>query len=201
MSTWPSVSERSKKKLPENEGKDVGTILKNIGMVVLNSVGGAMGALYGTMFLSMAQECAGKPRWTSATWCGCSRRRKRGCGTSARRRWRQDADGHPRPGGERPGKGRPGGQAAARGPVGLREAAQQGMESTRDLVAKMGRSSRLGERTRGHLDAGAASCYFMLRCFAQGAKRGAVRLCGWETRGGSGGRPEHRGGAFEWKED
>src|SRR4030067_2853940 len=45
-----------KKKLPENSDKDVGTILKNVGMVILNSVGGAMGALYGTFFLKASKE-------------------------------------------------------------------------------------------------------------------------------------------------
>jgi len=46
------------------------------------------------------------------------------------------------------------------------QAAQQGMESTKDMLAKMGRTSRLGERTIGHQDAGATSCYFILRSLA-----------------------------------
>jgi dihydroxyacetone kinase-like protein len=45
-------------------------------------------------------------------------------------------------------------------------AAKDGMESTREMVARMGRASRLGERTLGHQDAGATSCYFILRAFA-----------------------------------
>jgi dihydroxyacetone kinase-like protein len=40
------------------------------------------------------------------------------------------------------------------------------MESTKDMLAKMGRASRLGERTIGHQDAGATSCYFILRSLA-----------------------------------
>jgi len=44
--------------------------------------------------------------------------------------------------------------------------AKQGMESTRDMLAKMDRSSRLGERTIGHQNAGATSCYFILRSLA-----------------------------------
>jgi len=44
--------------------------------------------------------------------------------------------------------------------------AEAGKESTRDLVAKVGRSSRLGERSRGHLDAGATSCYLILKSLA-----------------------------------
>jgi len=37
-------------------------------------------------------------------------------------------------------------------------AAIRGRDSTRDLVARVGRTSRLGERSRGVLDAGATSC-------------------------------------------
>ena len=39
----------------------------------------------------------------------------------------------------------------------MKEAAAAGRDSTRDMVAKVGRSSRLGERSRGVLDAGATS--------------------------------------------
>jgi dihydroxyacetone kinase-like protein len=45
-------------------------------------------------------------------------------------------------------------------------AAEKGKESTRDLVAKVGRASRLGERSRGVLDAGAVSCFLILQAFA-----------------------------------
>lgn len=49
-------------------------------------------------------------------------------------------------------------------------AAKEGMESTKDLVAKFGRSSRLGERSRGVLDAGATSCFIILSALADGIK-------------------------------
>ena len=47
--------------------------------------------------------------------------------------------------------------------------ADKGLESTKDMIAGLGRSSRLGERSRGHLDAGAASCYIILRAIADTA--------------------------------
>jgi dihydroxyacetone kinase-like protein len=50
----------------------------------------------------------------------------------------------------------------------LRSAAAEGLESTRDMVARLGRASRLGERSRGVLDAGAASCELILRTLADG---------------------------------
>ena len=44
----------------------------------------------------------------------------------------------------------------------MKKAAKEGMESTRDLISQKGRSSRLGERTRGHIDPGAASSYLII---------------------------------------
>ncbi|TIU17030.1 MAG: DAK2 domain-containing protein, partial [Mesorhizobium sp.] len=37
------------------------------------------------------------------------------------------------------------------------EAAERGAEATKDMIAAKGRSSRLGERSLGHMDPGAAS--------------------------------------------
>lgn len=48
----------------------------------------------------------------------------------------------------------------------MKEAAAQGRDSTKDMVAKFGRSSRLGERSRGVLDAGATSCCIILTAMA-----------------------------------
>lgn len=50
----------------------------------------------------------------------------------------------------------------------MKESAEHGKESTKDLVAKSGRSSRLGERSRGVLDAGACSCNIILGAMADG---------------------------------
>ena len=44
----------------------------------------------------------------------------------------------------------------------MKSAASQGRDSTKDLVAKIGRASRLGERSLGVLDAGAVSCCLIL---------------------------------------
>jgi len=48
----------------------------------------------------------------------------------------------------------------------MKTAADKGWHSTKDLVAKIGRASRLGERSRGVLDAGATSCNLMLQSMA-----------------------------------
>ena len=48
----------------------------------------------------------------------------------------------------------------------LKAAAKEGWQATEGMVAKIGRASRLGERSRGVLDAGATSCYLMLTSIA-----------------------------------
>lgn len=50
----------------------------------------------------------------------------------------------------------------------MKEAAEAGCESTKSLVAKYGRSSRLGERSRGVLDAGSCSCKIIVCAMADG---------------------------------
>ncbi|AGB83478.1 PTS-dependent dihydroxyacetone kinase, ADP-binding subunit dhaL [Serratia rubidaea] len=53
----------------------------------------------------------------------------------------------------------------------MKQAAADGRDSTRDLVAKIGRASRLGERSRGVLDAGAVSCCLLLTTLAEATER------------------------------
>ena len=50
----------------------------------------------------------------------------------------------------------------------LADGAAKGLESTRSMQAKIGRAARLGERSIGHLDAGATSCDVILETLAEG---------------------------------
>ncbi len=51
-------------------------------------------------------------------------------------------------------------------------AAEEGMTSTVNLVSQRGRSSRLGERSRGYQDAGATSMFYVLRAFGDALAEG-----------------------------
>jgi len=53
----------------------------------------------------------------------------------------------------------------------MKDAARSGRDSTKDMVAKFGRSSRLGERSRGVLDAGSVSCCIILTAMADGIEK------------------------------
>jgi len=52
----------------------------------------------------------------------------------------------------------------------MKAAAIVGRDSTKDMVAQLGRASRLGERSRGVLDAGATSCCLLLETLADTSK-------------------------------
>jgi dihydroxyacetone kinase-like protein len=56
----------------------------------------------------------------------------------------------------------------------MKAAAAEGRDATKDMVARIGRSSRLGERSRGVLDAGATSCCMILTALAEGVARRLV---------------------------
>lgn len=51
-------------KLDSVQDSDIGTILKTIGMTLLSQVGGASGPLYGTFFIKAAQSANGKEELT-----------------------------------------------------------------------------------------------------------------------------------------
>ncbi len=52
----------------------------------------------------------------------------------------------------------------------MKAAAIAGRDSTKDMVAQLGRASRLGERSRGVMDAGATSCCLLLETLADTSK-------------------------------
>jgi len=160
-----------KKKLAEIPADDMGSLFKSVGMVVLNSVGGAMGALYGTFFLRMSQESVDKQELNLNDMVRSLQAAEKGI---------LDI-GQAKPGDKTlldtlsPAvrsleKSEKGGKLLPEALAAFEQAAQEGMESTTDMLAKTGRASRLGERTIGHQDAGATSCYFILRSLASSFK-------------------------------
>src|SRR3989337_524912 len=55
-------------KLPGVSDKDIGAILKTVGMTLVSTVGGAGGPLYGTLFLQFGAATAGKAELEPADW-------------------------------------------------------------------------------------------------------------------------------------
>jgi phosphoenolpyruvate---glycerone phosphotransferase subunit DhaL len=136
--------------------------LQKIGVTVMSSIGGASGSLYGTLFIAMSKGLETQPL-TLTTFAdvflkGVEAVKQRGKADSGEKtmldvlipvaeQFHQDSTK----------------------PLQLvdlfeqiKQAAIAGAESTRDMVATKGRASFLGERSRGHIDAGAKSSQLMI---------------------------------------
>ncbi len=151
-------------KLDGTEGGDIGTDLKNVGMALVSSVGGAAGPLYGTLFLQMGSAAAGKEEldldgWTAAVEAGVKGVQARGKAEAGDKTMIDallPAIEALRAGGEI-------GEALERSAA----AAEEGMKATIPLEARKGRASYLGPRSVGHQDPGATSSYLLLRTAAE----------------------------------
>ena len=151
----------------ESAAEDVGTLFKDVGMVVLNSVGGAMGALYGTFFLKLSQAGAGKSEVNLSDLVGMLQTGEQGILDIGKANLGDKTlIDTLSPAVRAIEAAQKEGKSLVDALADFEQAAKQGMESTKDMLAKMGRASRLGERTIGHQDAGATSCYFILRSLA-----------------------------------
>lgn len=153
--------------LPALENKCIGEIIKKVGLILMSKVGGAAGALYGTAFMFAGKELTGKESLTKE---------------DVLQAFAKALEGIKSRGGAVLGdktivdtlepvvkylKENPGDIETGEGWVRITEVARQGMETTRDLVAKKGRAGYLGERSRGHLDPGAVSCFFLIRSIGE----------------------------------
>lgn len=155
------------------EGKtvDLNTALKTLGRILLTEIGGSMGPIYGTFFREMAKCCADKEEIDKEVFGSML--------TAA-------ADGVSALAGARVGDktlydclspaatafnaSASAGDSFTTALDKMKDAAEEGRDSTINLVAKLGRASRLGERSRGVLDAGATSCNLILSTMATQAK-------------------------------
>ncbi|MDA8479703.1 dihydroxyacetone kinase subunit DhaL [Citrobacter sp. Awk 4] len=158
-------------KLPAIADKDIGFILKNTGMVLLSSVGGASGPLFGTFFIRAAQVTQSHQSLTLDEVYAMVREGAQGVVSR--------------------GKAEPGDKTMCDVwlPVveSLRHACEQGLsvpaaleaarlqaeaaaQSTITMQARKGRASYLGERSIGHQDPGATSVMFMVQCLAAASR-------------------------------
>ncbi|AVE51263.1 MULTISPECIES: dihydroxyacetone kinase subunit DhaL [Serratia] len=155
-------------KLPSVADKDIGFILKNTGMTLLSSVGGASGPLFGTFFIRAAQAANAKQ---SLDLAELHQMMQEGLEGVVMR-----------------GKAEPGdktmcdvwwpvveslGQSAQQN-LSVAEAlqraadsAERAVESTITMQARKGRASYLGERSIGHQDPGATSVMLMMKTLAE----------------------------------
>lgn len=150
-------------KLPTVEDKDIGTILKTVGMTLMSSVGGASGPLYGTFWMKGGMLLGGKEELSSEDFqtfiqAGVEGILQRGRPVLGDKTmydlWAPVLETVTAEAGN-------GSDVAsivdAALPVG-----EKALADTIPLQARKGRASYLGERSIGHQDPGATSSYYML---------------------------------------
>ncbi len=146
---------------------DAGDMIKNLGMVLVSTVGGASGPLYGTAFMKAGMFLKGKeevtfPVFLDAFACAIDGVMARGKAAEGEKtmldamlpakrameqEWMLSGDGK---------KSLEAGLTAAR----------EGIEYTKTIIATKGRAAYLGERSIGHQDPGATSFVFLLEAIA-----------------------------------
>jgi len=151
---------------------DLSTGLKTLSRVLISQIGGSMGPLYGTLFRSMAKQCRHQDKIDAelfAAMLGAAREGIAGISTA------QVGDKTMIdvlvPAEEAFQTRLKEGLGFAVALQHMAEVAGTSRDATEDMVAKVGRSSRLGERSRGVIDAGAASCCLILQAFAESIQK------------------------------
>ena len=149
------------------DGMGLTEALKTLGRVLMMEIGGSMGPLYGTLFNKMSRASKDEEMITrdvfgkmlSDARIGVSELGSAKVGDKTLMDVLIPAD-----------EAYKAAQAAGKDfkdcLADMKVAAEKGWQSTKDLVAKIGRASRLGERSRGVLDAGATSCNLILQTMA-----------------------------------
>jgi dihydroxyacetone kinase-like protein len=143
--------------------------LDELGNILFSEIGGSMGPIYGTIFMDMAEAGEGLEEISAADLGNMLRAGLDGLheivGAQVGDKTLVDTL---EPAAEAVSAAAAAGGYFRTALLEMKAAAEKGKDSTKDMVARFGRSSRLGERSRGVLDAGATSCCIILTAMADG---------------------------------
>jgi len=148
----------------EKKDSDVGNLLKEMGRTMAFSGGAATGPLFGTAFIEAGKAIEGRREirledWSRSVKAAEEGIKKRGRAQVGEKTMLDTIHSVS----ESLQKSVDQKESLEKALINAEKAAKEGMESTKDIVSRRGRSSRLGERTKGHLDPGAASSYYILK--------------------------------------
>jgi len=143
--------------------------LDELGMILLNEIGGSMGPIYGTIFMDAAEAGAKKQEIGPADLAEMLTAGLEGLYdiVDARVGDKTLVDTLV-PAIESLKDSVQSNDSFSEALKKMKAKAEEGRDSTKELIAKYGRSSRLGERSRGVLDAGSVSCCIILCAMADG---------------------------------
>lgn len=143
-----------------------------LGDTLLSEIGGSMGPIYGTLFIEMGDASEGKDEIDAQVYAAMLEGAREGLEAIVDARVGDKTMMDVLiPAQEAYAAALEKGNTFVQALDASVAAANAGRDSTKDLVAKFGRASRLGERSRGVLDAGATSCALILEGMADGMKQ------------------------------
>lgn len=146
------------------QGKDIGAILKKVGMDLVSTVGGSSGPLYGTAFMKAGAKAAGKSEVGIEDFLGMLDEAVKGVmmrGKAVRgEKTMLDAMIPSLEAMRAAAAEEKDTRAVLEAGV---NAAREGVEYTKTIIATKGRASYLGERSIGHQDPGATSYLVLLK--------------------------------------
>lgn len=143
--------------------------VEDLGMILINEIGGSMGPIYGTILMDMAEAGEDLAEISLGDFARMLEAGLNGlCGIVDAKVGDKTLVDTLSPAVDVLKSAAGAGDGFKETLLRMKEAAAAGRDSTRDMVAKFGRSSRLGERSRGVLDAGATSCCIILTAMADG---------------------------------
>ena len=148
--------------------KDIGTVLKTAGMILVSAVGGSAGPLYGTAFMKAGMVMANKNTMDMSDFLSCINAAVEGVMMRGRavqgEKTMLDAMIPALQAMEKANS--EGASAKATVEAGV-AAAMSGVEYTKTIPATKGRASYIGERSIGHQDPGATSFTYLLDVVAK----------------------------------
>ncbi|SDJ79021.1 dihydroxyacetone kinase subunit DhaL [Salimicrobium halophilum] len=145
----------------------VADVFKDVATVLMSKIGGASGPLYGTAFLKMSMTVKDKDPVTEANLADAveaalNGMKQRGKAEQGEKTmidvWHPVADFL---------KNGQNVQADK-----LEETAERAMNETKDIVATKGRAAYLQERSKGHVDPGSTSSFYLFQALADVWKKG-----------------------------
>lgn len=143
--------------------------LDELGTILMTEIGGSMGPIYGTIFMDMAESGEDLKEISLGDFAGMLEAGLNGLyGIVDAKVGDKTLVDTLCPSVESLKVSAAAGKDFKEALKDMGKAAEDGMNSTKNLVAKFGRSSRLGERSRGVLDAGSVSCRIILQAMADG---------------------------------
>lgn len=158
-------------KLKDESGDNIGDVFKKTGMALVSNVGGASGPLYGTAFMKGAMAVNGKSDMDIHDFLNVLKSaldgvKQRGKGTEGEKTMIDALS----PAVKAIEESINSGDGVVTVLEKAKDAALQGVEFTKTIVATKGRASYLGERSIGHQDAGATSCFYILETIYEEVK-------------------------------